>query len=138
MIYVLLKRKRKTPYFKVKHQKIIHYDFGTMLLSNVSFVEKLIELVKEHQTTGFIYMQSYTSIKHRRMVLSDKILKINHPKRTIINNEDYITKFIFKKYQPTLKKVDLHPDLLRNELFVEDLINLTNIYTEQLTIKKED
>lgn len=138
MIYVLLKRKRKTPYFKVKHQQIIHYDFGTMLLSNVSFVEKLIELVKEHQTTGFIYMQSYTSIKHRRMVLSDKILKINHPKRTIINNEDYITKFILKKYQPTLKKVDLHPDLLRNELFVEDLINLTNIYTEQLTIKKED
>lgn len=138
MIYVLLKRKRKTPYFKVKHQQMIDYHFGTMLLSNVSFVEKLIELVKKHQTTGFIYLQSYTSIKHRRMVLSDKILKINHPKRTMIYNEDYITKFIFKKYQPTIKKVDLHPDLLKNELFIEDLINLTNICIEQLKIKKED
>jgi len=138
MIHVLLLRKRKTPYFKIKHQHIVRYDFGTHLLNNISFVEKLIELVKKYQTTGFIHMQDYTSIKNRRMVLSNSILRINHPKRTTIHGDDYVTNFIFKKYQPMVKKVDLHPDLLKNDLFIEDLINVINIYTDQLTIKKED
>lgn len=135
---MLLLRKRKTPYFKIKHQHIVRYDFGMQLLNNISFVEKLIELVKKYQTTGFIHMQDYTSIKNRRMVLSNSILRINHPKRTTIHGDDYITNFIFKKYQPMVKKVDLHPDLLKNDLFIEDLINLINIYTDQLEIKKED